>query len=43
MCSSASRTAHTVSEVPSIPIFTASTPMSSATALTCATIISGGI
>ena len=38
---SASTTASTVSAVPSIPIFTASTPMSSATARTWATIISG--
>ena len=32
-----------VSAFPSIPIFTASTPMSSATARTCSTIMSGGI
>jgi hypothetical protein len=29
--------------VPSIPIFTASTPMSWATCRTCSTIISGGV
>jgi hypothetical protein len=39
---SASRTAKTVSAVPSMPIFTASTPMSSATDFTWAKIISGG-
>ena len=38
---SASTTASTVAAVPSIPILTASTPMSSATARTWATIISG--
>jgi hypothetical protein len=32
-----------VAALPSIPIFTASTPMSSATALTCPTIASSGI
>src|SRR5688572_5095153 len=40
--SSARRTARTVSAVPSMPIFTASTPMSSATALTWATMKSPG-
>ena len=39
--SSASTTASIVSTSPSIPIFTASTPMSSATARTCSTIASG--
>src|SRR3954469_10240069 len=39
---SASRTARTVSAVPSMPIFTASTPMSPTTWRTCSTIISGG-
>ena len=36
-------TAPIVSTVPSIPILTASTPMSAATARTCATMTSGGI
>ena len=36
-------TASIVATVPSIPIFTASTPMSSATWRTCSTITSGGI
>ena len=40
--SSALTTATMVSVVPSIPIFTASTPMSSATARTCSTIAAGG-
>ena len=40
--SSARSTASIVSRVPSMPIFTASTPMSSATARTCSTIASGG-
>jgi 1-deoxy-D-xylulose 5-phosphate reductoisomerase len=40
--SSALATASIVGWSPSMPIFTASTPMSSATALTCATITSGG-
>ena len=40
--SSASTTASIVASSPSIPILTASTPMSSATARTWATIVSGG-
>ena len=36
-------TASTVSAVPSIPIFTASTPMSVATWRTCSTMKSGGV
>jgi hypothetical protein len=39
---SASATASIVATLPSIPIFTASIPMSSATAATCSTIACGG-
>jgi hypothetical protein len=41
--SSARSTASIVAALPSIPIFTASTPMSSRTARTCSTITSPGI
>ena len=40
--SSASLTAFTDSAEPTMPIFTASTPMSTATARTCSTIVAGG-